>query len=261
MKRLQPTFFYIAASLSVLQVSAASFDCAKAKSDSEKLICSDPELSRQDDELANLYRAAKSAATDRDAFKRQTIEEWKAREASCHDRQCLTDWYALRRKQLIEVAGAQAASTTTPPYAGMTSSNATATGDETKSIKALLNQMTSPFALNRAMQQCGDVSLSTGSDTLGNACAAQIATGIRDLQALSEEPRGHLVYWAECNQAVAFSANLNYTAWAQCVRFTIKNCPRPAVGGDELGGAAMQGYARCVRAIDSGGWMLNPDAQ
>ncbi|WP_165189923.1 lysozyme inhibitor LprI family protein [Caulobacter soli] len=38
--------------------SAASFDCAKARSKVEKLICKDPQLSRQDEDLAKAYAEA-----------------------------------------------------------------------------------------------------------------------------------------------------------------------------------------------------------
>ncbi len=38
--------------------SAASFDCAKARSKVEKLICADPQLSRQDEDLAKAYGEA-----------------------------------------------------------------------------------------------------------------------------------------------------------------------------------------------------------
>jgi uncharacterized protein len=39
-------------------VAAASFDCAKARAKVEKLICKDPQLSRQDEDLAKAYGEA-----------------------------------------------------------------------------------------------------------------------------------------------------------------------------------------------------------
>jgi uncharacterized protein len=42
-------------------VSAASFDCSRASTSIEKLICNDKELSRQDETLAQAYRAALSS--------------------------------------------------------------------------------------------------------------------------------------------------------------------------------------------------------
>jgi len=80
--------------------SAASFDCNKASSKSEKLICSDQELSQLDSELGKLYAQAKASATDADAFKSENIKRWKEREANCSDKQCLLNWYAARKVEL-----------------------------------------------------------------------------------------------------------------------------------------------------------------
>jgi hypothetical protein len=78
-----------------------SFDCAKARSVPEKLICSDAELARLDRELGRVYARAKNAAADDAAFRRQNSEEWRRREATCRDRDCLLGWYANRHDQLI----------------------------------------------------------------------------------------------------------------------------------------------------------------
>lgn len=79
-----------------------SFDCAKARSSPERIICADPELSRRDRELGRLHARAKAAAPDPAAFKRQNDEEWRLRESSCRDRACLLAWYDHRREQLME---------------------------------------------------------------------------------------------------------------------------------------------------------------
>jgi len=78
----------------------ASFDCTKAKSAAEILICNDPELSNLDTELAKIYRQAKSKTNDTEAFKKQTIDAWKWRESNCHDKECLLAWYADRKSVL-----------------------------------------------------------------------------------------------------------------------------------------------------------------
>lgn len=78
---------------------AASFNCAKAKTPHEVLICGDPQLSVMDDDLAALYRAAKAVAKDTVAFKKETNEEWHRRE-NCTDRDCLVAWYKRRNAQL-----------------------------------------------------------------------------------------------------------------------------------------------------------------
>ena len=81
--------------------SGPSFDCAKARSLVEKLICSDTELARLDRELGRVYARAKNVATDAAAFRRQNSEEWHRREATCRDRACLLRWYATRHDQLV----------------------------------------------------------------------------------------------------------------------------------------------------------------
>jgi hypothetical protein len=77
-----------------------SFDCAKAHSPTEHLICSDPQLATLDVELAALYTQAKAAASDQAAFARESRSEWSRRESTCTDKPCLLEWYAQRRAQL-----------------------------------------------------------------------------------------------------------------------------------------------------------------
>lgn len=85
-----------------------SFDCGKARSVPEKMICSDAELARLDRELSRVHARAKNSASDSAAFNRRNNEEWRRRESTCRDRQCLLDWYAHRRSQLLgEIGPAQ----------------------------------------------------------------------------------------------------------------------------------------------------------
>lgn len=77
-----------------------SFDCARARSAPERLICADPELSRLDRELGRLYAQARAAAPNATTFRRQQDVEWRRREATCRDKACLLRWYAERRTQL-----------------------------------------------------------------------------------------------------------------------------------------------------------------
>jgi uncharacterized protein len=76
---------------------AASFDCTKAKSVSENLICRDYELSQKDDELNLAYQQAKSIWGNDSEFRENQIEAWKWREANCFDKTCLLRWYASRK--------------------------------------------------------------------------------------------------------------------------------------------------------------------
>ena len=82
--------------LSPSQISP-SFDCSKAKSTSEKLICSDSQLAKEDNQLSELYKSAKLKAKDPAAFKAMTTAAWKEREANCFDKACLLKWYASRK--------------------------------------------------------------------------------------------------------------------------------------------------------------------
>jgi uncharacterized protein len=81
-------------------IGAASFDCSKARSVSEKFICGNPALSRMDDELAVVYARAKAAAPDKEAFAAETRRRWQEREDGCIDAACLRLWYAARRREL-----------------------------------------------------------------------------------------------------------------------------------------------------------------
>jgi hypothetical protein len=81
-----------------------SFDCTKARSDAEHLICGDADLAKSDVQLAALYAKAKAAATDQVTFKERTREEWNYREQNCHDRECLVRWYADQKVALSQTA-------------------------------------------------------------------------------------------------------------------------------------------------------------
>lgn len=81
-----------------------SFDCTKARSDAERLICSDSELAADDVRLARIYAEAKAAAKDQAAFRERTRAQWNFRERQCHDRECLARWYADQKVVLSEIA-------------------------------------------------------------------------------------------------------------------------------------------------------------
>lgn len=82
------------------QAAAASFDCARAATPTEKAICADPALSRLDDQVAEAFRAAQGLwpAGDWRAFLRNEQRNWlKDRDATCKaDRACLKRDYELR---------------------------------------------------------------------------------------------------------------------------------------------------------------------
>ena len=78
-----------------------SFDCAKARSRAERLICQDRQLSSLDADLATLYADAKATASDQTDFQRETSAAWTDRERNCSDKQCLLAWYAARANVLV----------------------------------------------------------------------------------------------------------------------------------------------------------------
>jgi len=80
--------------------SAASFDCKKASTATEKAICADPAVSRLDEQVAEAFRAAQGhwAAGNWGAFIRSEQRWWlKDRDRICKaDRACLQRDYELR---------------------------------------------------------------------------------------------------------------------------------------------------------------------
>ncbi|MCA8292973.1 hypothetical protein LGN19_04130 [Burkholderia sp. AU30198] len=81
-----------------------SFDCAKAKSIPEFLICHDPDLAASDRDLAATYQQAKDAVIDKTAFVERTRKQWNFREKNCRDKDCLTSWYAYQKRVLTKIA-------------------------------------------------------------------------------------------------------------------------------------------------------------
>lgn len=81
--------------LLALSVQAASFDCAKAATKVEKLICADAEISKLDEELNAAYKTAlqdeKRAGTIKKAQK-----QWMKERNSCADAACVKRAYEMR---------------------------------------------------------------------------------------------------------------------------------------------------------------------
>ncbi|WP_316153085.1 lysozyme inhibitor LprI family protein [Cupriavidus sp. BIC8F] len=70
-------------------VIEASFDCGRAASKIEKLICSTPETAAADRRLAKAYGEAKAKSTDINALKAQQVEWMKQERNACTDSACL----------------------------------------------------------------------------------------------------------------------------------------------------------------------------
>lgn len=81
--------------LAWISASAASFDCAKARSKSERLICGDSHLSAMDERLAALAAAGKKHAASPRHFQRELDLAWQVRQ-KCLDTACVEAWYQRR---------------------------------------------------------------------------------------------------------------------------------------------------------------------
>lgn len=85
-----------ALALLAISAHAASFNCSKAESQVERLICSTPVLSRLDEELAVVYREALSKVDDPAGLRvlqRSWINNTRNR---CIDPQCIESAYRMR---------------------------------------------------------------------------------------------------------------------------------------------------------------------
>ena len=99
---------FVVAVLAATGVQAASFDCKKARSEDEKAICANPELSKLDDDLAAAFKAAlglMSGDTKRIAIFRKAQAEWvKERDRCGGTASCLKNEYVRRIRWLSNPA-------------------------------------------------------------------------------------------------------------------------------------------------------------
>lgn len=100
----QPAANQPASDAAASPLQQTSFDCAKAKSIPEFLICHDPDLAASDRDLAATYQQAKDAVIDKTAFVERTRKQWNFREKNCRDKDCLTSWYAYQKRVLTKIA-------------------------------------------------------------------------------------------------------------------------------------------------------------
>lgn len=77
-----------------------SFDCNKAFTKVEKLICGDDTLADLDLQMALVYKAALNTSPDPIAFKVQGIEWRQGVRDKCDDKACLVDAYQMRLQEL-----------------------------------------------------------------------------------------------------------------------------------------------------------------
>lgn len=96
------------AAMNAGEAEAASFNCKKAKSKVDKLICATPELSKADDELGKLYKAAMEAYSDAHGDGkdlRAAQAAWLKRyRNTCGDAACMLAAYQRRNAELRVIA-------------------------------------------------------------------------------------------------------------------------------------------------------------
>ena len=80
-----------------------SFDCSKAKSISETLICQNIDLAQADRELAELVRIAKLEIVDQVALTNRLKKQWNYREKNCKDVECLNIWYGYQKETITKI--------------------------------------------------------------------------------------------------------------------------------------------------------------
>jgi uncharacterized protein YecT (DUF1311 family) len=82
----------------------ASFDCAKAGTKVEKMICDNPEISKLDEELSAAYKTALQDQSNADAIK-QAQKQWMKERNGCANSDCVRRAYEVRLHGLIFGSG------------------------------------------------------------------------------------------------------------------------------------------------------------
>lgn len=82
---------------------ATSFDCNKAKSITENLICNNEDLAMADLEIASLLKQAKTTITDKKALNNRVRKQWNYREKNCKNEACLFEWFNYQKIVLTQI--------------------------------------------------------------------------------------------------------------------------------------------------------------
>jgi len=82
---------------------AASYDCDKASTKVEKMICTDPELSKMDEKLGSSYHDALKTVSNPFALRLQQ-RKWMKLRNQCTDKSCLEAAYQGRIDEIIAIA-------------------------------------------------------------------------------------------------------------------------------------------------------------
>ncbi len=105
---MREMFLFFTGLLLLTTASATSFDCVKAKSKVEHIICDNPEISKLDEQLAAAYKAALHNKAYADVI-RVAQKRWIEVRNACPDAECVTGTYESRLSELVNMdeAGAK----------------------------------------------------------------------------------------------------------------------------------------------------------
>lgn len=95
--------FEVEENLDEHQIYPTSFDCKKAKSVTEKLICRNEKLAKMDLELADKVSQARNLIADKKALNQRLRRQWNYREKNCKDEACLLDWFSYQTNILSQI--------------------------------------------------------------------------------------------------------------------------------------------------------------
>ncbi len=112
-------FLFASATAFAVEPESPSFDCAKASTNVEMMICTSPELASLDVKLATLYKATIAQAYDKASVKQQQIAWNRNVRAKCQDAKCIADEYSKRITELTSASAAPILATSAPPALDM----------------------------------------------------------------------------------------------------------------------------------------------
>lgn len=150
-RKKYPLTIILAATLCTPFVYGTSFDCSKAASTVERLICSDHTLSGMDSELNRYYTRAREQATalkNTDSLRRYQLLWLREVRDRCLDVACLKSVYELRISQLkvpLEADNCDAAAK------GVMAAIGTCEGSELRMTEEHLSNLTNVLFLTRAL--------------------------------------------------------------------------------------------------------------
>ena len=94
---------------------SASFDCSKAATQVERLVCADPVLSELDTRLGLVFRQVRSNTQDKEGLKRAQFA-WLGQLKDCPDALCLRTAYEKRIGELVQQDSASQSVMQTTPF-------------------------------------------------------------------------------------------------------------------------------------------------